>query len=164
MHWETVTGKSISLPMTVDGDGLIVDPAPPGADLKTKIAARGEAIDRVLGQCATLAQFGELMDTLDIPWGEVRDPRNLHEQPTLQSRGMIVEIDDRAGGTRPMADSPYRFSDARSGVRGPAAHRGEHNREVLKDWLQLADGEIDELADSGIMNAGSSDSPAEAGA
>ena len=42
-----------------------------------------------------------------------------------------------------MADSPYHFSQARSGVRGPAAHRGEHNREVMKDWLALTDADID---------------------
>ena len=123
--------------------GVLADPTPPGADLETKIARRREAIDECLQQCTTLAQFGELMDVLDIPWGEVRDPRNLEAQPTLKNRGMIVQVDDRDGGTRPIADSPYRFSQAKSGVRGPAAHRGEHNREVLKDWLQLNDEDID---------------------
>ncbi len=115
--------------------GLIEDPTPPDADLETKIARRREVIDQQLNQCATIAQFGALMEALDLSWGEVRDPRHLRAQPTLQHRGMIVEVDDRDGGSRPVADSPYRFSQARSGVRGPAAHRGEHNREVLSEWL-----------------------------
>ena len=123
--------------------GLIEDPTPPDADRETKGILRRAAIDRRFEQCATLAEFGELMEVLDIPWGVVRDPRDLRAQQTLQHRGMIVEVDDREGGTRPMADSPYRFSQARSGVRGPAARLGEHNREVLADWLALQGPEIE---------------------
>ena len=124
------------------------DPTPDGADLETKIALREQAIEDRLKLCGTPQQFAELMDTIDIPWGQVRDPHDLEAQATLKHRGMIVQIDDRAGGTRPVADSPYRFSHAKSGVRGPAAHRGEHNRPILKDWLGLADTEIDARIES----------------
>ena len=126
----------------------LVDPTPDGADIETKIALREEAIEDRLKQCETLQQFADLMDTIDMPWGQVRDPHDLEIQATLKHRGMIVQVDDRAGGTRPVADSPYRFSQAKSGVRGPAAHRGEHNRLVLKDWLGLADAEIDARIDA----------------
>ncbi len=131
----------------------LADPTPPGADLDTKIALRNAACETCLKQCETVAQFAELMDVIDIPWGEVRDPHSLEQQPTLKHRKMIVQIDDRAGGTRPMAQSPYRFSNASSGVRGPAAHRGEHNRAVLKDWLQWSDGEINELVAASLLTA-----------
>lgn len=135
------------------------DPAPPDADLETRIALREQAVDERLQQCETLAEFAALMDEMDIPWGEVRDPKHLEHQPTLKNRGMIVQIDDRAGGTRPIAQSPYRFSNARSGVRGPAAHRGEHNREVLKDWLHLADAEIDELVVASLLSEDATELP-----
>ncbi len=134
--------------------GLIEDPAPPGADLPAKIEARQQVIDHTLQQCKTLAQFSALMEQLDIPWGQVRDPRNLPQQATLVSRNMLVQVDDRAGGTRPVADSPYRFSQAKAGVRGPAAHMGEHNRRVLEDWLQLAPDRIDELMSSNVLISG----------
>lgn len=137
----------------------MIDPAPPDADLEAKIALRGQAIDQSLRQCATLTEFAVLMDEMDIPWGEVRDPRHLEHQPTLKSRDMIVQIDDRAGGTRPIAQSPYRFSNARSGVRGPAAHRGEHNRSVLKEWLHLADAEVDELTVARLLREDESEPP-----
>lgn len=130
---------------------LIKDPALPDANMDTKIAARRQIIDQTFQACATLEQFRDLMDSLDIPWGEVRDPRNLAQQATLANREMLVQIDDRAGGTRPMADSPYRFSHARSGVRGPAAHLGEHNQEVLKHWLDLSDEKISKLLASEFM-------------
>lgn len=138
--------------------GLIKDPTPPDADLQTKIDARRRIIDETFQRCETLVQFSALMDALDIPWGEVRDPKNLQQQPTLASRNMLVQIDDRAGGTRPMADSPYRFSNASSGVRGPAAHRGEHNQEILEDWLQLSPEKINDLIESGSLKSGSNES------
>ncbi len=136
--------------------GLIEDPTPPDADLDSKIAARRRVIDQTFAECKTLEQFTELMDTLDIPWGEVRDPRNLHEQPTLASREMLVHVDDRAGGKRVVADSPYRFSQAQAGVRGPAAHQGEHNQAALKDWLHLSDEKIQNLMASELMISESS--------
>ena len=133
--------------------GLAIDPSTPDADLQTKIEARRAVIDGRLAQCQTLEQFEALMDTLDIPWGQVRDPRDLDQQATLAARDMLVQIEDRADGTRPIAQSPYRFSQASSGVRGPAAHRGEHNRQVLQDWLGASDSEIDELTTASVLLA-----------
>ena len=63
------------------------------------------------------------MARMNIAWGEVRNARTLTEQPTVKARGSIVQVDDREGGTRPVVQSPYRFSAAASGVRGPAPHR-----------------------------------------
>ena len=91
------------------------------------------------------------MDRMNLAWGQVRPGRSLREQPTVAHRGAIVDIDDRAGGLRPITQSPYRFSGARSGVRGPAAHRGVHNGEVLREWLGLSDAAVAALAANGVM-------------
>ena len=132
----------------------LVDPTPSDADLDTKIALRNSAIVDRLCQCQTEAEFDTLMDVIDIPWGLVRDPRNLAAQATLRHRRRIVEIDDRDGGTRPIADTPYLFSNAKSGVRAPASHQGEHNREILSEWLGLSGDEIERRCQSGLMAAG----------
>ena len=65
---------------------------------------------------------------------------------------MLVDVDDRAGGTRPLANSPYRFSDALAGIRGPASHKGEHNQAVLLDWLNYGEAEVQQLAVNGIVD------------
>jgi len=75
----------------------------------------------------------------------------LQDQPTLKARGTIAQVDDRAGGTRPIPQSPYRFSDARSEVRGPAPHRGEHNSQVLADWLGKGEAEVAALQAAGVL-------------
>ena len=91
------------------------------------------------------------MAKVNLAWGEVRNPEALRLQPTVAHRGSIVDIDDRAGGTRPIPQSPYRFSNALSGVRGPAPHRGEHNTQALGDWLGKSADEVASLADSGVL-------------
>ena len=91
------------------------------------------------------------MKKMNIAWGEVRDPATMAEQETIKSRGMIKQIDDRNGGTRPLIDSPYHFSDAESGNRGPVSHRGENNAEVLADWLGQSNEQSDQLVKDGVL-------------
>jgi crotonobetainyl-CoA:carnitine CoA-transferase CaiB-like acyl-CoA transferase len=127
------------------------DPSGPDADIATKIAARRAAASGFLAELADWDQIDTAMQRMGIAWGRVREGADLREQPTLAHRGSIAEIDDRAGGTRPIPQSPYRFSNARSGVRGPAPHRGEHNRSVLEGWLGLSALEIDGLVSAGVL-------------
>ena len=127
------------------------DPTPENASLEEKIRVREQAVHNRLAGCSSLDEFSKLLDTLDLPWALVRDPRTLAEQTTLRHREMLVPLDDRAGGTRPTPQSPYRFSNAASGVRGPTAHRGEHNSEVLEEWLNLNTQRIEDLEEAGVL-------------
>ena len=127
------------------------DPANADTPLLQKIDLREQAILARLAECGDVPTFAALMETLDLPWGEVRDPRTVADQRTLQHRGAVVRVDDSDGGTQPVMQSPYRFSNARSGVRGRAGQQGEHNREILQDWLGLPTDEIDALTDAGAL-------------
>ena len=69
----------------------------------------------------------------------------------MRHRGAVIRIDDRAGGTRPVVQAPYRFSNGQAGVRGVAPHRGEHNAAVLKDWLRCGDAEVAKLMAAGVL-------------
>ncbi len=129
----------------------LVDPSTPDMDLATKIKSRREAVKAFIDTLDTRDKFEEAMKTINVAWGEIRDPGNLADQITIKSRGAITQIDDRAGGTRPITQSPYRFSDADSGVRGPAAHRGEHNAAVMNDWLAKPDEDTKKLVESGVL-------------
>jgi CoA:oxalate CoA-transferase len=69
----------------------------------------------------------------------------------VRARRMTVACDDRSGGTAEVLNSPYRFSDAEAGVHGRAAFRGEHNAEVLSEWLGRSDAE--RLAEAGVVSS-----------
>jgi crotonobetainyl-CoA:carnitine CoA-transferase CaiB-like acyl-CoA transferase len=120
-------------------------------DLAAKIAARRAAMAAFMLSLRSWDEVEAAFARMNVAWGQVRPAADVRNQPTLAHRGAIVEVDDRAGGTRPVAQSPYRWSSATSGVRGPAPHRGEHNRAVLGEWLGLTDAEIEDLGAAGVV-------------
>ena len=127
------------------------DPSSPEMELEEKINVRRKAVGNFLNTLDTIETFSAAMKSMNVAWGRVRSPENLREQLTIINRGSITDIDDRNGGTRPITQSPYRFSAAKSGVRGPAAHRGEHFDEILKDWLSMTDQNISQLREDNVV-------------
>ncbi len=127
------------------------DPTTAEMDRDTRIAARRALVFDFMQTLNSWPDVEALMARMNLAWGQVREGATLREQPTLKHRGSITEVDDRAGGTRPVSQSPYRFSSARSGVRGPAPHRGEHNAEVLQQWLGRTNEEVAALLAAGVL-------------
>jgi len=113
----------------------LADPTPPGARLDAKIAARRAAAAAWFAGFATRDALKRALEAADLAWADIRPSEGAFDSPTARARDLAVEVDDRGGGIRRVVQSPYRFSDAASGVRGPAPHRGEHNAQVLADWL-----------------------------
>lgn len=129
----------------------LVDPSTPAMELPEKIRVRRQAVKDFIDTLDTRDKFEEAMKTINVAWGEIRDPSEMADQVTIKARGAITEIDDRAGGTRPITQSPYRFSGATSGVRGPAAHRGEHNQQIMSEWLGKSATDTNGLLEKGIL-------------
>ena len=158
--WETAIG-----PVMLSGDfrhlwKLLVehcgveDPTPAGASLEEKIAARRRAAADYLAGLPDREALVAALDRMNLAWGRVLDSRSaVLESATVRARGSVAAVDDRANGTRPVVQSPYRYRHLGSGVRGPAPRRGEHNAEVLADWLGLAPAAVAELAAEGILLA-----------
>ena len=117
----------------------VEDPTQEGASLEQKIQQRRESAATFFRSLRTRAEVQEIMESLGLAWGEVRDSSTLMESDTVRHRGVLTGVDDRVGGLRVIPQSPYRFSDAEAAVRSGAPHRGEHNEEVLRDWLELND-------------------------
>ena len=128
----------------------IVDPAPPGADLAEKIARRGEAVRAWFAGFADRRHLIAALEKAGLAWADVRTA----EEAFADRPSAIAEVDDRGGGTRRVVQSPYRFSAAASHVRGGAPHMGEHNGEVLADWLGWDATRAAELVGAGILRAG----------
>ena len=130
----------------------LLDPAKPDMTFEDKVAARRAAVATFMMGLKVWSEVEAAMDAMNIAWGELRAGADLAQQPTLAHRGSILQLDDRAGGTRPIPQSPYRFSNAKSGVRGVAPHRGEHNVEVLGEWLGKSRAEVAALAEVGVLS------------
>jgi CoA:oxalate CoA-transferase len=104
---------------------------------------------------ATFERVEDLQARLDaagIVNGVVRSIGDAADTEWARERGAIAEVDDRRGGTVRIPQAPWRFSDAETGVRGLPAWRGEHNREVLQEFLGLDDGAIEQLKVNGTIS------------
>ena len=82
-----------------------------------------------------------LWNKMNIAWGDVRPASDVQELASVKARASIIEVDDRAGGTRSIPDSPYKFRQLKADVRAGAPHLGEHNEKVLRQWLDWTEEE-----------------------
>jgi CoA:oxalate CoA-transferase len=135
-----------------DAYGLASD-EPAGADRETKDRTRREAITRWMFSFATRDELKRALEKADLAWGEVRTSKNLLDSPTVAARGVAALVADGGGAERLVVQSPYRFSGAECGVRGGAPRLGEHNAEVLAQWAELPQSEIERLAAARVLRA-----------
>jgi crotonobetainyl-CoA:carnitine CoA-transferase CaiB-like acyl-CoA transferase len=131
----------------------LTDPTPPGASIPVKAKLRHEAVEAFFASFTDRAALIAALALADLPYGEVKDTVAALASPTLAARGAIEQVDDRGGGQRRVIRSPYHFSSAQSGVAGPAPRRGEHNAQVLAEWLGMREDEAEKLASEGVLLA-----------
>ena len=115
--------------------------------IEDKIAARRSASKQFFMEtCLTRDDVITALDKMNIAWGDVRSAADVADLACVQARESIVQIDDRSGGTRSIPQSPYRFRRNQSNVRKGAPHLGEHNDEVLHEWLGWTSADIDKVS------------------
>ena len=85
--------------------------------------------------------------------GVLRTVREVADSEWARQRGAIVDVPDRGGGHVRIPNSPWHFSQADVGVRGEPAYRGEHNREVLSELLDISGPELDRLTAEGVLSS-----------
>ncbi|MFC6719092.1 CaiB/BaiF CoA transferase family protein [Natrialbaceae archaeon GCM10025810] len=90
-----------------------------------------------------------------VPAGPVFDVEEALNNPQIEARGTVTEIEHPELGDVPVIEHPLKFDRARSGFDLPPPLLGEHNREVFRD-LGYAESELDELEADGVFG-GTSD-------
>jgi len=112
----------------------VPDPTPDGASLAEKVACRRQAWREFHQSFTARDDLLAALDRANLAWGIVKSSAEALASPTFTHRGSIVTIDDPAGAYT-IIRSPYRFSNAEAGVRGPAPRQDEHRAEILREWL-----------------------------
>ncbi len=129
----------------------LVDPADPDSTRAEKAKLRSSRIQEYLVSFERRSDLVEALDRANLAWGEVRSTRAAFDSPTARVREVAPELDDRGGGTRRVVRAPYRFSAASTGTRRAAAYRGEHNVELLQEWLGASEHQIQQWTRNGIL-------------
>jgi crotonobetainyl-CoA:carnitine CoA-transferase CaiB-like acyl-CoA transferase len=86
-----------------------------------------------------------------IPAGAVLTAEDLFRDPHLLARGFFEEVKHPEAGTHRYPGRPWRFARTLLGTRHPAPILGEHNQQILCDYLGLSDVAFVKLADTGVI-------------
>ena len=132
--------------------GLVEDGLGPDAAVSEKIAAREAALDRWFANFHDQTELETMLDSLNIAWGSVQTAEDVFDTAIAKELQLDASIEFPSGPRR-IAQSPYRFSNADSGIRFRSPYRGEHNAEVLAEWLDYAPAAIASLSESGVLLA-----------
>ncbi len=85
-----------------------------------------------------------------IPAGPVYEVEEALDNPQIDARGTISEVEHPEIGTIPVIEHPLKFENADSGFESPPPMLGEHNRDVLEE-LGYSEAEIDEMVAAGVF-------------
>jgi len=87
----------------------------------------------------------------DVPVATAYTAADIFSDPHIAERGDLVTVDDPvAGPLRQQAPFPRRAGEAPPVPEG-APRLGEHTREVLTEWCELSEGDVDDLAARGVV-------------
>lgn len=134
-------------------DGLAADPR--FATNRDRVAHRDELVallEPLLRGRGTRA-WVEALETAGVPCGPINRLDEVFADPQVRHRGMLQEMDHPAAGRVPLVASPIRLSATPLEAGLPPPLLGEHTRLVLRDWLGLADAELERLHASGAIGA-----------
>jgi crotonobetainyl-CoA:carnitine CoA-transferase CaiB-like acyl-CoA transferase len=116
--------------------------------------AAQDEIDKQLTAWAAGRQVDETVAALidaGVPAASLTDPRHADSHPQLTSWGYFEPVDHAILGRHQVPTIPFRYASVERWVRTPAPRLGEHNDEILRDYLHLDDAEIEQLHADGII-------------
>jgi formyl-CoA transferase len=92
-----------------------------------------------------------LLTTAEVPCAPVQTIDQVFKDRQVLHRDMLMEIEHPTAGKLRMAGIPVKFSETPAAVRKPPPLLGQHNEEVLKNWLGMSAAAIDELKKEKIL-------------
>lgn len=117
-----------------------------------RVAHEGEIDDAILAWTSTLtaAEALRALDDAEVPNGPIYSVEDMFADPHYQERGLFEEIDHVEGTLALPAIHPkLQDTPGRTDRGGPSL--GAHNEEILRDFLQMNEHQIEELKATGVI-------------
>lgn len=86
-----------------------------------------------------------------VPCSNVNDVPDLFDCPHVAARKMLMTLDDPVWGPIQVAGNPVKMSDVPEPDAKAPPSLGEHNSDVLHEWLGMSEGEIGRLRDMSVI-------------
>jgi CoA:oxalate CoA-transferase len=139
----------------MDRRDLLDDPR--FADVVSRLAHLDELHEIIAEYAVTVPDahtFEERFAQFELAVGVLRSPREICETDWAAEREVVVSVPDRGDGVVRVPNAPWRFSDAPDvGLHGIPKYRGEDNREVFGELLDLDTTELDRLEGAGVLSS-----------
>jgi len=122
-----------------------------------RLANRAEVIKLIEDWLATFPDRDSAVDMMQkhhVPAAPVLSIEETTKHPHLLARGTVRTIEDRIAGKFEIPGMPLRFSEFPNDLPLEAATLGQHNGEILSDWLGRSAKEIEELRAAKILVEG----------
>jgi formyl-CoA transferase len=93
-----------------------------------------EELERALA-ARTTAEWVDVLLDAGVPAGPILDYAQVVADPHTRARDMVVELEHPEAGTVRALGIPVKLSATPGTIRRPAPLLGQHNDEVLREWL-----------------------------
>ncbi len=143
-HWRSMC-RALGRPDLADD--------PRFADLQGRVLHGGAVNDELERETVrfTTDELVQLMDRADVPVAPVNTREALIDDPHVRHRQIVVENDHPTAGRVRVVRPPARFSETPSGLHRHAPTFGQHTDGVLRELLDLSDGQLSELHTAGVI-------------
>ena len=131
-------------------EDLIGDPR---YDTRSARSERAAEVDEIIAAWTrehTKEEAMKIIGEAGVPAGAVFDTVELMNDPSLAERGIMQTIEHPTTGKVKMPAWPVRFDGTPAKVK-PSPLLGQHNAEVLGEWLGIGAGEVEALRAEGIV-------------
>lgn len=138
----------------MDAPALADDPR--FADVASRLRHIEELLAEIGAWASTVpdvAEFERRVSAAGLASGVLRSMDELVSTDWGSDREVVIEADDRSGGTFRVPNSPWKFSSADTSTRGVPKFRGEDNAAVLSGMLGMDPAEIERLAADGVLSS-----------
>ena len=96
-------------------------------------------------------EAADMLRERGVPAYPVLRPSDLYDDPQLRWRDFFVTLDHAEMGPTPYDGPATIFSRTPQTLRSPAPCLGQHNDDALREYLRLADSQIEELRTAGAL-------------
>jgi crotonobetainyl-CoA:carnitine CoA-transferase CaiB-like acyl-CoA transferase len=107
-------------------------------------------LEATLGERTTEEWIETIAEEGGVPAGPVYEVEEALNNPQIDARGTITELEHPELGTVPVIEHPLKFANSDSGFELAPPLLGEHNREVFRE-LGYSDDELDDLEARGVF-------------
>jgi len=113
-----------------------------------------EELNKILDEIFVSKKYSEWVEIFEknnLPYSPINTIDKIVNDPIINYRKMIVELDQPDVGKIKIAGSPFKLSETPGEVKEPAPNLGEHTIEILKNLLNYSEDKIKYLLENKVI-------------